>query len=44
MEKIRFEEKGFEEREELFSYFLAAALILILIETLLKNTWLRTIP
>ncbi len=44
MEKIRFEEKGFEEREELFSFFLAAALILILIETLLKNTWLKTIP
>ncbi len=44
MEKIRFEEKGFEEREELFSYFLAAALVLVLIETLLINTWLRAIP
>jgi len=44
MEKVRFEEKGFEEREERFSLFIAAALLLILTETLLKNTWLRTIP
>jgi Ca-activated chloride channel family protein len=44
MEKIRFEEKGFEERREFFSLFLCAALILIVIETLLKNTWLKNIP
>jgi Ca-activated chloride channel family protein len=44
MEKVRFEEKGFQERRENFTVFLAGALLLLLCETLLKNTWLRTTP
>ncbi|MGE5279584.1 MAG: vWA domain-containing protein [Deltaproteobacteria bacterium] len=44
MEKVRFEEKGFEERQELFPLFLLPALVLIVLETVLKNTWLRVTP
>jgi len=44
MEKITYEEKGFEERREFFALFLAAAVLFILFETLLTNTWLRTTP
>jgi len=44
MEKVSFEEKVYEEREELFGCFLIGVLVLVLLETLLKNTWLRTIP
>jgi Ca-activated chloride channel family protein len=44
LEKTRFEEKRFFEYKEYFHYFLIAALVLLLLETGLKNTVLRRIP
>ncbi|MBF0458351.1 MAG: VWA domain-containing protein [Nitrospirae bacterium] len=44
LEKTRFEEKRFFEYKEYFHYFLMAALMLLLLETVLKTTVLRRIP
>lgn len=44
MEKTPLEEKGYLEYKELFTGFLGAALLLVLLETGLSNTWLRTLP
>lgn len=44
LEKVSFQEKGYQEYNELFSYFLLTALILLFLEILLKFTILRVIP
>jgi len=44
MEKTKVEMKVFYEYDELFMYFLIPAIILILFEIILGNTWLRKIP
>ncbi|QWR78870.1 VWA domain-containing protein [Candidatus Magnetomonas plexicatena] len=44
LEKTSFEEKRFFEYKEYFHFFLIPALILLLFEILLKNTFLRTMP
>jgi Ca-activated chloride channel family protein len=44
IEKTPIEEKGYTEYRELFHYFLIPALVLLLLEVILKNTILRKIP
>ncbi len=44
IEKTPIEEKGYTEYKELFHYFLIPALVLLLMEVILKNTVLRRIP
>lgn len=44
LEKVSFQEKGYQAYNELFSYFLLTALILLFLEILLKFTILRVIP
>ena len=44
LEKTEIEELGLVAYEELFAWFLLAALILLLIELLLENTLLLRIP
>lgn len=44
LEKTKIEEKGYMEYNELFPYFLIPALILIILEIILSNTFLRKIP
>ena len=44
LEKASIEQKSFEEYVDVFQYFLFAALGLLLLEILLRNTFLRRIP
>ncbi|MBF0463791.1 MAG: VWA domain-containing protein [Nitrospirae bacterium] len=44
LEKTSFEEKRFFDYKEYFHFFLIPALFLLLLEVLLKNTFLRTMP
>ena len=44
MEKSPIEEKGYMEYRELFPMFLTIAMVLLLLEVLLRNTILRRIP
>ncbi|MBI5666155.1 MAG: VWA domain-containing protein [Nitrospirae bacterium] len=44
IEKTPIEEKGYTEYKELFHYFLIPGLVLLIMEVVLKNTWLRRIP
>lgn len=44
LEKTTIEEKGFRQYNELFHVPLTIALILLLAEVILANTWLRQIP
>ncbi|MEW6601668.1 MAG: VWA domain-containing protein, partial [Nitrospirota bacterium] len=44
IEKTPIEEKGYTEYKELFHLFLVPALLLLLSEVILRNTWLRRIP
>ncbi|RJR17250.1 MAG: VWA domain-containing protein [Nitrospiraceae bacterium] len=44
IEKTPIEEKGYTEYKEMFHLFLIPALVLLLIEVILRNTWLRRIP
>lgn len=44
IEKTPIEEKGYTEYKELFHFFLIPALILLLLEVILKSTLLRRIP
>jgi len=44
IEKTPIEEKGYTEFKELFHLFLIPALVLLLLEVILKNTVLRRIP
>jgi len=44
LEKTGIEEKGYEEYVDIFQYFLFAALIFLLLDILLRNTFLRRIP
>ena len=44
LEKTPFEETGYRDYKELFPYVLAAALMLLLMELLLSNTFLMRIP
>ncbi len=44
IEKTPIEEKGYTEYKELFHFFLIPALVLLIMEVILKNTVLRRIP
>jgi Ca-activated chloride channel family protein len=44
MEKTKIEVSEYTRYTELFSYFLAAGLLLLLLEAVLRNTYFRTIP
>lgn len=44
LEKTKMEEQGYMEYKELFPYFLLPALLLLLLEVILRNTLLRRIP
>lgn len=44
MERSPIEEKGYQEYRELFAAFILPALVLLVIEIILKGTWLRRIP
>ncbi|MBD3426489.1 MAG: VWA domain-containing protein [Candidatus Omnitrophica bacterium] len=44
LEKTPMEETGYHIYNELFGYFLVPGLLLLLLEVLLSNTWLRRIP
>ncbi len=44
LEKTEVEELGYFEYTELFGWFLGAGMILLLLEILLKNTWLLRVP
>lgn len=44
MEKTKIEEKGYQEFNELFSWFLSAAVLFLLLEVVLNNTYLRRLP
>ena len=44
MEKAPIQEKGYEEYEELFGWFLVPGLVMLLLEAVLSNTILRRIP
>jgi len=44
LEKTQIEEKGYKEYKELFVYFLAAALVFLLLEIILANTIFLKIP
>lgn len=44
MEKVPFEEQGYRPYKELFAYFLIPALVLFLLEVILRSLVLRTIP
>ncbi|MFC1709961.1 VWA domain-containing protein [Candidatus Omnitrophota bacterium] len=44
LEKTQIEEKGFQEYREMFTLFLIAGLVIILLEVILSNTILRKLP
>lgn len=44
LEKTPMEEKGYNIYNELFPFFLIPGLILLLLEVVLSNTWLRRLP
>ncbi|MFH1691127.1 MAG: VWA domain-containing protein [Candidatus Omnitrophota bacterium] len=44
LEKVTFQEKGYQQYRELFTPFLVVALILLFLEIALKATFLRIIP
>lgn len=44
LEKVSIEQKGFEEYADVFQRFLIPALILLLVDIVLRNTYLRRIP
>jgi Ca-activated chloride channel family protein len=44
MEKTPIEEKGYMEYKELFPQFLTMGLLILALEVILSNTWLRRIP
>jgi Ca-activated chloride channel family protein len=44
MEKSRITEKDYTEKSEVFLPFALAAALLLLLETVLKNTLLKTVP
>jgi len=44
MEKVKSEVKIYMEYKELFPYFLIPALVLLVLEIVVKNTWLKRIP
>jgi len=44
MEKVKIEDKGYLEYNELFPYFLISGLVVLLLEIILANTFLRKLP
>lgn len=44
LEKTKIEQRIYTDYEELFPYFVGAALLLLLLENILRATWLRTFP
>ena len=44
LEKVPIEEKGYVEYRELFGLFLVPGLLLLCLEIVLRNTWLRKVP
>jgi Ca-activated chloride channel family protein len=44
LEKVTFQEKGYEQQDERFTPFALAALFLIVLESILRSTILKTIP
>jgi Ca-activated chloride channel family protein len=44
LEKVKIEEHGYKGYKELFSYFLAAAVMMLIIEIILSNTVLLRLP
>jgi Ca-activated chloride channel family protein len=44
MERSKIEEKGYQQVRELFAWFLIPGLVLLGLEMVLSNTWLRRLP